>query len=110
MTSHNILKIYKTLHKKNKNANFKKTSYLKKNYSNKRPDSICVEDAFFGDSGKGSVTMKFLSMYAKRGTVVCFRYNGGANAGHETYINKKKIVTHQIPSGIIQENTLAIIT
>jgi len=106
MSSQQILKIYKELNKSKKVSSSKKLEST----LNKRPDSVCVEDAFFGDSGKGSVAMKFLSMYAKKKKVICLRYNGGANAGHETYVNKTKIVTHQIPSGIIQENTLAVIT
>lgn len=110
MLSKNILEIYKKLQKSSSTSYTAKSKFSKKDINKKRLDSICVEDAFFGDSGKGSVTMKFLSMYIKKNQVICLRYNGGANAGHETYLNNQKIVTHQIPSGIIQENTLAIIT
>ena len=31
----------------------------------------------------------------------CGRYNGGPNAGHTIYHNNKKLVTHQVPTGII---------
>ena len=38
------------------------------------------------------------------------RFNGGANAGHETYVHGKLIVTHQIPTGVVCEGATALIT
>jgi len=53
----------------------------------------------YGDEGKG----KIVNFLAERNEYdYCIRYNGGANAGHTIYVGDKKIVTHQIPSGIIR--------
>lgn len=53
----------------------------------------------YGDEGKG----KIVHALAKNSDAYdyCVRFNGGANAGHTIYHEGKKIVTHQIPSGIL---------
>lgn len=79
------------------------------NTAQTRPNSLCVEDTTFGDSGKGSVVAKLNELHAQRGPVYSLRYNGGANAGHETYVHGRPIVTHQLPTGVITENVTAII-
>ena len=56
------------------------------------------------DEGKG----KIVDLLSKESNVVA-RYQGGANAGHTVYKDGKKIVLHQIPSGILQENCLCIL-
>ena len=58
----------------------------------------------WGDEGKG----KIVDLLSKDSNVVA-RYQGGANAGHTVYTNGKKIVLHQVPSGILQENCLCIL-
>ena len=58
----------------------------------------------WGDEGKG----KIVDYLSKNSRLTC-RYQGGANAGHTVYYKGKKIVLHQIPSGILQENGLAIL-
>ena len=58
----------------------------------------------WGDEGKG----KIVDLLSKNNNVVA-RYQGGANAGHTVYKNGEKIVLHQIPSGILQENCLCIL-
>ena len=58
----------------------------------------------WGDEGKG----KIVDLLSKESNVVA-RYQGGANAGHTVYKDGKKIVLHQIPSGILQENCLCIL-
>ncbi len=40
---------------------------------------------------------------------VVARFQGGPNAGHTLYVNDKKIVLHQIPSGIFRENKINLI-
>ena len=60
---------------------------------------ISVIGGQWGDEGKGKIVD-----YICRDIDVVARYQGGANAGHTVYINNKKIVLHQIPSGIIREN------
>jgi adenylosuccinate synthase len=53
----------------------------------------------YGDEGKG----KIVHALAKKADAYdyCVRFNGGANAGHTIYHDGKKIVTHQVPSGIL---------
>lgn len=60
----------------------------------------------YGDEGKGKV-VHHLSKEPENYDY-CLRYNGGANAGHTVYHNGKKIVTHQIPSGILYGITSVI--
>jgi len=52
----------------------------------------------YGDEGKGKIVNHLAS---QKKYDLCIRYNGGANAGHTVYKNNIKIVTHQIPTGII---------
>ena len=60
---------------------------------------VSVIGGQWGDEGKGKIVD-----YICRDIDLVARYQGGANAGHTVYINNKKIVLHQIPSGIIREN------
>ena len=53
----------------------------------------------WGDEGKGKV----VDLMTEEADLVC-RYQGGANAGHTVFLNNKKIVLHQIPSGILRDN------
>jgi adenylosuccinate synthase len=59
----------------------------------------------YGDEGKGKVTNCLIkeSKYTH-----CVRYNGGPNAGHTIYIDDLKLVTHQVPTGIIYGITCLI--
>lgn len=76
-----------------------------------RPNSVSIEDGFYGDSGKGSVVDKWNSFFlSQKDRLYSLRYNGGANAGHETYVSGKPIVTHQLPMGVISEGAIAIIS
>jgi len=75
-----------------------------------RPSVISIEDAFFGDSGKGAVTAKFNHILNQHKNLFTMRFNGGANAGHETYIHGKLIVTHQVPTGVVCEGATALMT
>lgn len=75
-----------------------------------RPNVISVEDAFFGDSGKGSVAAKFSDILNKNKNLLTVRFNGGANAGHETLIHGKLVVTHQVPTGIVFEGATALMS
>lgn len=58
-----------------------------------------IVDLQAGDTGKGKVC-NTLSQIENEYTHV-IRYNGGGNAGHTIYKNGKKMVTHFIPSGIV---------
>jgi adenylosuccinate synthase len=58
----------------------------------------------WGDEGKG----KIVDFFAPRYDLIA-RFQGGPNAGHTLYVNDKKIVLHQIPSGIFHEKTVNLI-
>ncbi|MDF2187417.1 adenylosuccinate synthase [Paraflavitalea sp. CAU 1676] len=58
----------------------------------------------WGDEGKGKIVDYFAPSYD-----VIARFQGGPNAGHTLYVNDKKVVLHQIPSGIFHENTTNLI-
>jgi len=55
-----------------------------------------IVDLQAGDTGKGKVAHAIAKDYD-----VILRYNGGANAGHTVYHDGQKIVTHQIPIGVL---------
>lgn len=74
----------------------------------KRPYSISVEDVFFGDSGKGRVVAEFNRLLSENHSLISIRYNGGANAGHEVYVNGTQLVTHQLPMAVIQDGATAL--
>lgn len=58
----------------------------------------------WGDEGKG----KIVDLLSKNVNVVA-RYQGGSNAGHTVYKDDKKIVLHQIPTGILRKNNVCIL-
>ena len=58
----------------------------------------------WGDEGKGQIVDYFAKNYE-----VIARFQGGPNAGHTLYVNDKKVVLHQIPSGIFHENKTNLI-
>lgn len=55
-----------------------------------------IVDLQAGDTGKGKVAHAIAKDYD-----IVIRYNGGSNAGHTVYHNDKKIVTHQVPIGVL---------
>lgn len=58
----------------------------------------------WGDEGKGKIVDYFAPEYD-----IIARFQGGPNAGHTLYVDGKKMVLHQIPSGIFHQNTINII-
>ena len=58
----------------------------------------------WGDEGKG----KIVDYFAKDYDVIA-RFQGGPNAGHTLYVNDKKVVLHQIPSGVFHKNAINVI-
>lgn len=58
----------------------------------------------WGDEGKGKIVDYFAPNYD-----VIARFQGGPNAGHTLYVEDKKVVLHQIPSGIFHQHTQNII-
>lgn len=58
----------------------------------------------WGDEGKG----KIVDYFAKNYDVIA-RFQGGPNAGHTLYVEDKKIVLHQIPSGVFHQGAINLI-
>lgn len=58
----------------------------------------------WGDEGKGKIVDFFATGYD-----LVARFQGGPNAGHTLYPEGKKVVLHQIPSGIFHENITNLI-
>ncbi len=58
----------------------------------------------WGDEGKG----KIVDYFAKDYDIIA-RFQGGPNAGHTLYKDGKKLVLHQIPSGIFYQDKLNLI-
>ena len=58
----------------------------------------------WGDEGKGKIVDYFAPKYD-----VIARFQGGPNAGHTLYVDGKKVVLHQVPSGIFHENKINLI-
>ncbi|MES1217540.1 MAG: adenylosuccinate synthase [Bacteroidota bacterium] len=58
----------------------------------------------WGDEGKG----KIVDYFAKDYDLIA-RFQGGPNAGHTLYVGDKKIVLHQIPSGVFHEGAINLI-
>lgn len=67
-----------------------------------RPHSIAIGGGAFGDEGKGRVVDAMGAAFmAAHGTLVVYRWNGGANAGHTVVVGDTKIALHQLPSGVL---------
>ena len=58
----------------------------------------------WGDEGKGKIVDYFAPNYD-----VIARFQGGLNAGHTLYVGDKKVVLHQIPSGVFHAQTVNLI-
>ena len=58
----------------------------------------------WGDEGKG----KIVDYFSETADIVA-RYQGGANAGHTVFIGEEKFILHQIPSGILREDTRCLL-
>jgi len=58
----------------------------------------------WGDEGKG----KIVDYFAKDYDLIA-RFQGGPNAGHTLYVNDKKLVLHQIPSGVFHDGVMNLI-
>lgn len=66
--------------------------------------NVVILGAQWGDEGKG----KIVDLLTKNVKYVV-RYQGGHNAGHTIVVNKKKIILHIIPSGILHKNIISVI-
>lgn len=59
----------------------------------------------YGDEGKGRA-----SHFEARNAKIVVRATGGANAGHTVVVNGKKYVMHILPSAIIRDDVLCVIS
>ncbi len=67
--------------------------------------STCiVMGSQWGDEGKGKV----VDLLA-RGAQVVVRFQGGANAGHTIWHGTRKVVLHQLPSGVLTPGCLNLV-
>ena len=66
--------------------------------------NVILIGAQWGDEGKG----KIVDIYTDFADAIV-RFQGGSNAGHTVVIGNKKIILHQIPSGILHPEKLCII-
>ncbi len=69
-----------------------------------RKPNRAVLGLLWGDEGKAKI-IDLLGKYAN----MIVRFQGGANAGHTVMIKNTKTVLHQIPVGIMRENTTCIL-
>ena len=65
--------------------------------------NIVIIGTQWGDEGKG----KIVDLLAEHADVVV-RFQGGNNAGHTMVVKGKQIISHLIPSGILQQKTCLI--
>jgi adenylosuccinate synthase len=61
----------------------------------------------YGDEGKGKVVH---SLMERNKYDLSVRFNGSCNAGHTVYKNEEKFVLHQLPVGILTENSYILIS
>jgi len=66
--------------------------------------NIILVGTQWGDEGKGKIVDYFAPQYD-----IIARFQGGPNAGHTLYVEGKKMVLHQIPSGIFHQNKVNVI-
>ena len=67
-------------------------------------NTLAIIGAQWGDEGKGKIT-DLLGLHSD----VVVRFQGGNNAGHTIIVGDKKIVLHQIPSGILHDNCVSVV-
>ena len=67
-------------------------------------NSLILIGTQWGDEGKG----KIVDYFSEKFSAVC-RFQGGHNAGHTIYNDKKKFVLHLIPSGIFYDHVSCFI-
>lgn len=86
------------------------TKSLKK--KGRRPNSVAVIGAFFGDEGKGRITDELADYFLNKKNfkkIILYRDNGGANAGHTISHNGDKISLHQIGSGVLHKGASVVL-
>jgi adenylosuccinate synthase len=85
--------------------NFVHQGNLENKPSISQPTVTILVGAQWGDEGKG----KWVDILGSD-CHFSVRFQGGNNAGHTLYIDGKKVVLHQIPSGIFHKNNISVIS
>jgi adenylosuccinate synthase len=67
--------------------------------------NTCVFGLQWGDEGKGKVVDLLVEDFD-----VVVRYAGGANAGHTVVVGEQKFSLHQLPSGVLRDDAINVIT
>jgi adenylosuccinate synthase len=65
--------------------------------------NVVIVGTQWGDEGKG----KIVDLLAEHADVVV-RFQGGNNAGHTMFVEGEQLITHLIPSGILQQKVCVI--
>lgn len=81
-----------------------KVKMFGKTISGRNMNTLAIIGAQWGDEGKGKIT-DLLGMDSD----IVVRFQGGNNAGHTIIFDDKKIVLHQIPSGILHANCISVV-
>lgn len=64
----------------------------------------------YGDEGKGRIVDMVVNELARKGEVVVYRDNGGANAGHTVeFSNGQRVALHQLPSGVFIKGAVVVL-
>lgn len=75
-----------------------------------RNHSYAICGGAFGDEGKGRIVDMLVFDLAKRGPVVVYRDNGGANAGHTVeFASGERVAFHQLPSGVFVKGATVVL-
>ncbi|MCU4137240.1 adenylosuccinate synthase [Buchnera aphidicola (Sitobion miscanthi)] len=67
--------------------------------------NIVILGTQWGDEGKGKIVD-----YLTSDSSYVVRYQGGHNAGHTLVVNGKKTILHLIPSGLLHNNVIGVIS
>lgn len=75
-----------------------------------RSNSYAIGGGAYGDEGKGKFTDSIATeLHDKKNSIVVYRVNGGANAGHTLEFDGKRIALHQIPCGAFIDDATVIL-
>jgi adenylosuccinate synthase len=75
-----------------------------------RKNSFAFCGGAYGDEGKGRIVDKYVHDLAKKGPVIVYRDNGGANAGHTVELEDgRRIALHQLPSGVFVDKAVVVL-
>lgn len=105
-----IASIYQKVYKQHKLFNIDKIGSNPFGQSGMRPNTVAVAGGMLGDEGKGRVTDDLTARFLRsHRSVLHYRDNGGANAGHTVQVDKVKIALHQLSAGVLQEGCQVVL-